>query len=101
MKRWTYTSAASSRRGLMQCNCCGKAIEGEYRCREGRDGVITQHRECTTDDKEWVKRDALIETARTRAKERLEAYKTFRDHWDEMALDLAIEQLEKHIEYLG
>jgi hypothetical protein len=101
MKRWSYASAASSHHGTMRCNCCGKAVEGEYRYREGRSGYVVERRVCSAGDAEWARRDAQVEAARIRTKEQLEAYKAFRDKWDEDALDEAIAFLEKHLRYLG
>lgn len=45
--------------GTMMCPHCGKAISsGEYRVHENRNGFVTFHRACCSDDPHWAERDA-------------------------------------------
>jgi hypothetical protein len=62
-KDWEYSNAATSQRGLMKCCTCGKLITGECRWREGRNGFVTQHRECSQDDLNWARLDGEKERA--------------------------------------
>lgn len=56
-KDWKYEDSRYSLHGTMRCNSCGKAIEGEYRVRNGRNGFVVIHRACSLDDANWAKLD--------------------------------------------
>ena len=93
MKTWSYADSSSSRHGLMICSACGEDITGAYRYREGKNGFITQHRFCSSDDAAWAKLDKQRESMQSREKQRLAAYIKFRDKWGTTALDEEIDEM--------
>lgn len=94
-KDWSHWNCSMGSHGEMRCCSCGKKItSGDYRVRQNSKGFITQHRNCSVDDPEWAKRDASNQAYLNGLKERLDAYKAFRDKWNESALDEEIELIE-------
>ena len=56
MENWGYSDAAGTRVGLMMCEKCEKKIvAGEFRYYLDRkiDGYVTEHRSCSSIDKNW------------------------------------------------
>lgn len=98
---WEYGTARTSSHGEMICLSCGQAIEGdvEYRWRWNKDYTawLTEHRTCCEDDPMWARIDDTTAKAVERLKRKLEAYKKFRDEWEESALDEEIEAMEESL----
>ena len=92
---WYYSDVANQKVGSMICTNCKHSIHtGEYRYRETDEAYLAQHRHCSTDDKAWSGRDVKRAKCQEADRVRLRAYKSFRDKWDESALDEEIEEME-------
>ena len=94
-KDWQYTDSRHGSHGTMRCNACGKAIEGEYRYREGRNGFVVIHRACSSEDMGWARIDGQRAKRAENDAELLQAAVAFRDRWQVSALDDLIESLEQ------
>lgn len=98
-KHWWYIDDARHRAmGEMVCTGCNQPITiGSYRARDAGDRYITQHRACSSFDPEWERRDIKTRKSLNELEEKVNAYRAFRDKWNEYALDEAIESLEQQI----
>jgi hypothetical protein len=98
-RNWRYADAKTSMTGTMICTCCNRPItSGEYRYFETGEAYHSQHRSCSEHDPAWLKIDREWAEHLERQRNKLTAYKEFRDKWDESALDEEIENLEQYLE---
>jgi hypothetical protein len=92
MSSWTYEDVAFSRSGTMNCIRCNKKItSGEYRCRQKSKHhdwhYQTEHRECSSDDKQWAIIDEQKAANNKRQIELSNACREFKDKWGVTELD--------------
>ncbi|MBK3780162.1 hypothetical protein G3A43_07815 [Paraburkholderia aspalathi] len=94
-KRWQYCSAKGGSHGTMICTACQKKVtEGEYRVNETEEAYHVQHRACSKIDPKWAELDSQGDASIKSVRTRLAAYITFRDEWNESALNEEIEEMQ-------
>lgn len=99
-KKWEYSDCRTGRHGLMVCCTCHADIDtGEYRYRMNSKytAYITEHRKCSEDDPVWVRLDHKMAQQVEECRQRLIAFKKFREEWDVSELDDQIEEMEFHL----
>lgn len=87
-KKYSYAHTSYSHCGLMICSGCSKKItDGDYRYREGKDGYILHHRDCSQDDPQWNVIKKQREDAAKRYADMLREAIAFRDKFQVDDLD--------------
>lgn len=100
-KNWHYAHASSQQVGTMVCIKCQQLIDcGQFKWYENfkQDAYLSMHRSCSEEDPKWGILDAEGEKNILDWRRRLEAYKAFRDQWNESALNEEIEDMERSLE---
>lgn len=95
---WQYANADTTIVGTMKCTCCRLYIDaGWFRYRETKGGYLSQHRQCSEDDKTWATYDSMKEAQIKSDKLLLEESIKFRDKWGISELDELIYVLENSL----
>lgn len=98
-KNWKYAQAETRKCGTMICTHCKQPISsGDYRYYETEEAFHCQHRACSEQDLTWAMLDKRVVEHIAGLRQKLDEYKTFRDRWDEVALNDEIESLERYFD---
>lgn len=82
-KRYQYSHGGSHRVGLMICAHCQQSIGAEeFRYYETEERFVAHHRKCCEDDSAWKRIDNEAAKFKEQCRQRLAAFKAFRDQWN-------------------